>query len=89
MHNNCKILQDPFVGRQVEDLAREAVDVDGEGEHEDQLHDEDEEHGKEGGDHEAGGRGGEGGLGGEGDGGCEQLGVRLRLLLHNDGDHDD
>ena len=45
------ILHDPFVGRQVEDLAREAVDVDGEGEHEDQLHDEDEEHGKEGGDH--------------------------------------
>ena len=35
----------------MEDLAREAIDVDGEGEDEDQLHDEDEEHGKEGGDH--------------------------------------
>ena len=80
-------LQNPFVGRQVENLAWKPIDVDAEGEHQDQLHDKDEEHGEDGGDHEARGGGGERLEGVVGDRGCQQLCVGLGCVLHNDG-HD-
>ena len=82
-------LQNPLIRRQVENLPRKAINVDAEGEHQDQLHDKDEQHGEDGGHDEAGGGRGERLVGVEGDGRREQLGVSLARLLGNDGDHHD